>query len=56
MSTAETDTKRDSIDAESIDAFFAFADDETVKRSQPEASFAKVVSLPNRDPIEPRSD
>ncbi|MFT7641655.1 MAG: hypothetical protein ACI9G1_003406 [Pirellulaceae bacterium] len=53
MSTAKTDTHRDSIDAESIDAFFTFADDDTAQPSPRAKPVATVVTKPTRNDVEP---
>jgi hypothetical protein len=53
MSTVKTDTQRDSIDAESIDAFFTFADDDAPQRTPPPKPVATVVTKPIPNDVEP---
>ena len=53
MSTAKTDTQRDSIDTESIDAFFSFADDDTTQPAPQPKPVPTVVSKPTRNDVEP---
>ncbi|MCA9195803.1 MAG: hypothetical protein KDB03_28740, partial [Planctomycetales bacterium] len=53
MSTAKTDTQRDSIDAESIDAFFTFADDDTTQPTPQPKPVPTVVTKPTRNDVEP---
>ncbi len=53
MSTAKTDTQRDSIDAESIDAFFMFADDDAAQPTPQPKPVSTMVTKPTRNDAEP---
>lgn len=53
MSTAKTDTQRDSIDAESTDAFFTFADDDAAQPTPQPKHIPTVVTKPTRNRVEP---
>lgn len=51
MSTAETGAQRDSIDVESIDAFFTFAEDDTTPTTSPVKRGNTVAKKPTRDDV-----
>lgn len=53
MSTANTDTQRDSIATESADAFFTFADDDAAQPTPPPKPVTATVTKPTRKEVEP---